>query len=325
MLGVPIINYEGYEADDVIGTIARRGAEHGYDIVIVTGDKDFFQLVGDHIRVFNPRDDGTWYDAEGVKEKFGVRPDQVVDVLALMGDTIDNVKGVPGIGEKGARDLITTWGTLDALLEHAAEVPGKKQREALLAHNAEAHASRELLVIHTEVPVPFDIDAMRFRGPTRDAAYALFSELAFRSLTMEYAPTADTIEKDYRLVTDAAALAEVVGEIRTAGRMAMRILQDQQAAVRAGIVGIALSTGSANSTLPPAAPHRHAHRAATDGSGGDRRSQAGARRRGRREDRPRPESGRHRPRAAGCHAARHRQGHDARELSARRHTLRASA
>ena len=92
----------------------------------------------DGIRVFNPRDEGTWYDAAGVKEKFGVTPDQVVDVLALMGDTIDNVKGVPGIGEKGARDLISTYGTLDALLERAAEVPQKKYREALLAHADEA-------------------------------------------------------------------------------------------------------------------------------------------------------------------------------------------
>ena len=95
-LGVPIITHDRYEADDVIGTMARRGVAEGFSVVVVTGDKDFFQLVGDDIRVFNPREEGTWYDADGVKEKFGVRPDQVVDVLALMGDSIDNVKGVPG-------------------------------------------------------------------------------------------------------------------------------------------------------------------------------------------------------------------------------------
>jgi DNA polymerase I len=106
-LGVPIFTARGFEADDVIGTLAVRAAEAGYDVAIVTGDKDFFQLVGGPIRVFNPRDDGAWYDADAVREKFGVRPDQVVDVLALMGDTIDNIKGVPGIGEKGARDLIS--------------------------------------------------------------------------------------------------------------------------------------------------------------------------------------------------------------------------
>src|SRR5688500_4207760 len=115
-LGVPIITQERYEADDVIGTMTVRAAAEGYTVAIVTGDKDFFQLVRDGIRVYNPRDEGTWFDAAGVREKFGVAPEQVVDALALMGDTIDNVKGVPGIGEKGARDLISTYGTLEALL-----------------------------------------------------------------------------------------------------------------------------------------------------------------------------------------------------------------
>src|SRR5262245_3201890 len=173
-LGVPIITYDRYEADDVIGTMTERAAAEGYAVTIVTGDKDFFQLVRDGIRVFNPRDEGTWYDAEGVKEKFGVRPDQVVDVLALMGDSIDNVKGVPGIGEKGARDLITTWGSLDALLEHAADVPQKKYRQALLAHIDEAKSSRELLRSHTNVPAEFDIANFRYRGPTQHACYELF-------------------------------------------------------------------------------------------------------------------------------------------------------
>src|SRR5207253_5545442 len=127
-----------------IGTMTTRAAEAGYEVAIVTGDKDFYQLVRDGIRVYNPKEDGTWYDALGVKEKFGVTPEQVVDVLALMGDSIDNVKGVPGIGEKGARDLITTYGSLDALLERAPEVSRRNYREALLAHAAEARSSREL-------------------------------------------------------------------------------------------------------------------------------------------------------------------------------------
>ena len=118
-MGVPIVNAEGFEADDVIGTLATKAAEAGFDVAIVTGDKDFFQLVGGPIRVFNPRDEGAWFDTDGVLQKFGVRPDQVVDVLALMGDSIDNIKGVPGIGEKGARDLIATHASLDALLDKA--------------------------------------------------------------------------------------------------------------------------------------------------------------------------------------------------------------
>ena len=125
-----------------------------------------------------------------------MRPDQVVDVLALMGDTIDNIKGVPGIGEKGARELIATYGSLDALLEHAGEVPQKRYREALLAHADEARRSRELLRIHTDVPVEFDIDALPLsRAADQQACFELFSELGFRSLVMEYAPTADTIDE----------------------------------------------------------------------------------------------------------------------------------
>src|SRR5262252_3561119 len=160
-LGIPIITQDRYEADDVIGTMVERASEAGFDVAIVTGDKDFYQLVRDGIRVFNPKEDGTWYDAAGVKDKFGVTPEQVVDTLALMGDSIDNVKGVPGIGEKGARDLITQFGSLDALLERASEVSRRNYREALLAHADEARSSRELLRIHTNVPVPFEIEAFR--------------------------------------------------------------------------------------------------------------------------------------------------------------------
>ena len=163
-MGVPIVNAEGFEADDVIGTLATKAAAAGFDVAIVTGDKDFFQLVGGPIRVFNPRDEGAWFDTDGVLQKFGVRPDQVVDVLALMGDSIDNIKGVPGIGEKGARDLIAAHASLDALLDKAGEIPQKRYREALQTHADSARQSRELLRIRTDVPIPFDASAFTFAG-----------------------------------------------------------------------------------------------------------------------------------------------------------------
>ena len=134
-MGVPIYTAHGFEADDVIGTLALRAAASGLDVVIVTGDKDFFQLVGGPIRVFNPRDEGAWYDPDGVQEKFGVRPDQVVDVLALMGDSIDNIKGVPGIGEKGARELI-----VDARI--ARRAAGARSRRAAEAVSRGAAGQR---------------------------------------------------------------------------------------------------------------------------------------------------------------------------------------
>jgi DNA polymerase-1 len=252
-LGVPIITCEGYEADDVIGTLTVKARAIGYDVVIVTGDKDFFQLVQDGTRVFNPRDDGTWYDAAGVKEKFGVTPDQVVDVLALMGDIIDNVKGVPGIGEKGARDLISTYGTLDSLLAQAPQIPQKKYREALTAHRDEALQSRELLRIHTDVPIELDIARFGYRGPSQQACYELFAELGFRTLVTEYAPTAETSSKNYRLITSIEALREAIAEVRKAGRVALRVLPDSPSAMNAGIVGISVSVGEHSAAFIPIA------------------------------------------------------------------------
>src|SRR3954469_2957784 len=221
-LGVPILNSERYEADDVIGTLAEQAIAAGFDVAIVTGDKDFFQLVRDGLMVFNPRDEGTWYTADGVKEKFGVAPDQVVDVLALMGDTIDNIRGVPGIGEKGARDLIATYGSLENLIAHAAEVPQKRYREGLLAHAAEARQSQDLARIRTDVPVEFDAEALRYRGASRRRCFQIFNELGFRAFDGEYAPTADTIAKTYRIVNTAEGLADLAQRLRAAGRFAMR-------------------------------------------------------------------------------------------------------
>ena len=194
-LGVPILTSKTFEADDVIGTLAMKAHAAGFEVAIVTGDKDFFQLVTDGISVYNPRDDGIWFDAAGVKEKFGVLPEQVVDVLALMGDSIDNIKGVPGVGEKGARDLIATYGTLDELLAHAGEITNKRYREGLLNHADDARQSRELARIRTDVPVDFDPAALQYRGASRDKCFELFGRLGFRSLVMEFAPTVETVGK----------------------------------------------------------------------------------------------------------------------------------
>jgi DNA polymerase-1 len=250
-MGVPILTSEGFEADDVIGTLASRAAAHGLQAAIVTGDKDFFQLVRDGIRVYNPKDEGTWYDADGVLQKFGVAPAQVCDVLALMGDSIDNVKGVPGIGEKGARDLIATYGSLEALLAHAGEIKQKKYREGLLANADQARQSRELVTIRTDVDVPFEAERFRFRGANRERCYALFSKMEFRTLVPEFAPTASSVEKDYALVGSTEELAALVGELKAAGRFSMKVITDGTAPVRATLVGIAVSTAGAKARYIP--------------------------------------------------------------------------
>ena len=242
-LGVPILTSERYEADDVIGTLTMKAAAAGFDVAIVTSDKDFYQLVRDGIRVFNPRDEGTWYDAEGVKEKFGVAPDHVVDVLALMGDTIDNIKGVPGIGEKGAHELIATYGSLENLIGHAAEIKQKRYREPLLANIENARQSKELARIRTDVPVEFNAEELRYRGGSRERSFQIFNELGFRGLAKEYAPTADTIAKTYRIVNTADEVRALAERLRSAGRFGLRVLPDRPTAMRASIVGISFSTG----------------------------------------------------------------------------------
>ena len=242
-LGVPVLTHAGFEADDVIGTLAAGARASGFDVVIVTGDKDFFQLVGEGVSVFNPRDPGAWYDAGGVQERFGVRPDQVVDLLALMGDSVDNVKGVPGIGEKGARELIAAHGSLDALLEHAADVKQKRYRTALRTHAGEARSSRDLVTIRTDVPVAFEPDALRYRGPSTERCFTLFTSLGFRTLIADYAPTAATVEKDYGVVRSEPELAALLDAIGRAGRVGLAVVADTPDAMRADLVGVALSAG----------------------------------------------------------------------------------
>ncbi|CAN5892159.1 DNA polymerase I [soil metagenome] len=274
-LGVPIITSRRFEADDVIGTLTMKAAAAGFEVAIVTGDKDFFQLVQDGITVYNPRDDGTWYDADGVREKFGVLPSQVVDVLALMGDSIDNIKGVPGVGEKGARELIARYGSLEALLEHASEVPNKRYREGLLGHAEDARQSRELARIRTDVPVEFEPEALRYRGPTRDRCFELFTRLGFRSLVMEFAPTADTIGKDYAVVNSLEGVRALVRELREAGRIGLRILPDAPAAMRAGIVGLSFAPAARRARYVPLAAPGGAEAKGLFESGGESGAPAG--------------------------------------------------
>ena len=262
-LGVPILTYERYEADDVIGTLATKAVTAGFEVAIVTGDKDFFQLVHDGIKVYNPKEEGTWYDAAGVKEKFGVEPGQVVDVLALMGDSIDNIKGVPGIGEKGARELIAQYGTLENLIAHASEVKNKRYREGLLAHADDARQSQVLARIHTDVPVPFDPDALRYQGASRERCFRIFNELGFRAFVGEYAPTAGTIAKSYRIVNTEDAVRALAARLRAAGAFAMRILPDQPSAMRASIVGLAFSTAPRDADYVPTG-HRDPGRSLVD-------------------------------------------------------------
>src|SRR5882724_1020977 len=152
-LRLPILAVPGYEADDVIGTLAQQAAKRKLDVYLITSDKDFMQLVGGNIRVMNPSKQDLLIDEAKVVEILGVPPDKVIDIMALMGDSIDNIPGAKGIGEKGARELIQRFGSVENALDHADEVPNKRYREALQQQREQVMMSKQLAAIATELPV----------------------------------------------------------------------------------------------------------------------------------------------------------------------------
>ena len=192
-LRVPIIRERGYEADDIIGTLAAKADGVGLDVVIVTNDKDLSQLVTDRVKVLRTERTGEMkmLDAKGVEEKMGVPPSQVVELLGLWGDTIDNIPGAPGIGEKGAKQIIQQYGTVENAIAHADEIARKNYRESLKNNVELIRKSRELVKIACEMPIDLDLGALVYEEPDRRAAYELFSELEFAQLSREFSDSAD--------------------------------------------------------------------------------------------------------------------------------------
>src|SRR5439155_935711 len=182
------VGVEGYEADDVIGTLATTAAARGLQAVIVSGDKDFYQLIGPGIALLNPGRGGPaaveeqWVDQSNASARLGVPPERVIDYLALVGDSSDNIPGVKGVGEKTALELLKTLGDLDAILAGADRIPGKRARAAVQQHAELARLSRDLVTIRRDVPLPLDLEALRLRPPEVPRLTELFTELEFRSL-----------------------------------------------------------------------------------------------------------------------------------------------
>src|SRR5437667_7073434 len=202
---IPILEYPGFEADDVIGTITRRAEEVGTEVVIVSSDKDMLQLVSSRVSMLNPMKDDLWFDEAKVQEFMGVKPSQVADLLALKGDSIDNIPGAPGIGDKGARDLIEKFGSLAATLDRAAEVERKTYRESLQNNRDQILLSKKLATIETAVPIEFTMDKVLACEPDVVTLKKLYQELEFYSLVREMGPSEDTRVRDYqRLETPAA-------------------------------------------------------------------------------------------------------------------------
>jgi DNA polymerase-1 len=203
---IPILEYPGYEADDIIGTLARKATAESYTVYVVSSDKDMLQLVNDRVLVLNPPKDNLLADAAKVEEILGVPPERVVDVMALRGDTIDNIPGAPGIGDKGSVEIIKRFGTVEQALERAAEVEKKTYRESLQNNRDTILFSKRMATIDCNVPVELDVAAMKMGAPEIEVLRALFTELEFTSLLKELLPVVEVGEANYRELHSAADL-----------------------------------------------------------------------------------------------------------------------
>jgi DNA polymerase I len=194
---IPILQLEGYEADDVIGTLARKAAAESYPVFVVSNDKDMLQLVDDKVHVLNPPKDNLICDAAKVEEILGVPPSKVVDVMALRGDSVDNIPGAPGIGDKGSVELIQRFGSVEQALDRAAEVEKKTYRESLQNNRDNILYSKQLVTIDTDVAVELDVATMKMGEPDVESLRALFAELEFNSLLKELLPVVEVKAGDY--------------------------------------------------------------------------------------------------------------------------------
>jgi DNA polymerase I len=248
---VPVLELEGYEADDVIGTLARQAVPVGVETVIVSGDKDFYQLIRDGVCLLNPGRGGAsaveeeWVDTRNAHERLGVAPERVVDYLGLIGDSSDNVPGVKGIGPKTAVQLIEQYGPIEEILAHAGEVSAKRAREALQANADAARLSKQLVTIRDDLPVALDLDRLRIDEPDREALKKIFLELEFSSLVREHGAPAEAErekrEVEYTLIGDPERVAALVAQLRSAGRFAFDTETTSTDPCRADLVGISIS------------------------------------------------------------------------------------
>jgi DNA polymerase I len=256
---IPVLEYPRFEADDVIGTLARRGAEQGMDVVIVSSDKDMLQLVNDRVKMLNPMKDDMWFDAQATEEFMGVKPAQVADLLALKGDTIDNIPGAPGIGEKGAKDLIQRFGTVENAMEHAAEVERRTYRESLQNNREQILLSKKLATIECEVPIPLEPEKLVTQEPDNAALRELYRTLEFSSLLRELSRDAgpgphpgghDSPGHDYQTLDSESAMADWLAALPTDAPVAVvtgEMMSDT-------ILAFSARPGEVRSVSPPKRP-----------------------------------------------------------------------
>jgi DNA polymerase-1 len=243
-LRIPVIELEGYEADDIISALSRKATDEGLRVVIVSGDKDFCQLVDEDIALLNPGRGAMaeeWVDEKGVVEKLGVPPERVVDLLALMGDSSDNVPGVHGIGRKTAEKLINEFGGLSEIYDSIDSIPSKRMREKLEAHRDNAYLSRDLVVLGTDVPIEVEMEDLRRVDPDDDMVEELFRDLEFFSLLRERVERVEVKDQsNYEVISSRESLESFLKRAEDIGRLALDTETTELDPMEADLVGISL-------------------------------------------------------------------------------------
>jgi DNA polymerase-1 len=238
---ITAIEMPSFEADDLVGTLGRSAAKAGFSVVMVTGDKDFVQLVTDKTIVWDPMKDKT-IDLQAVKETYGLEPKQMIDVMGLSGDSTDNIPGVPGIGPKTALALIKTFGSIQRLYEQVDSITKKKQHENLVRFKDQAYLSRELVKINTRVPISFDFEDFKYRNPDNDRLTELFKKLEFRQLHQALSKPADLSHKNYQAVLDPQMLMDLVARLESTDLFAIDTETTSKNPMQAELVGLSFST-----------------------------------------------------------------------------------
>ncbi|MDZ7360085.1 MAG: DNA polymerase I [candidate division KSB1 bacterium] len=258
-LGAKVVEVSGFEADDVIGTLAKQSATPEVNVYLVTGDKDFMQLVDENIFIYNTgkRDKVEILDSAGVKEKIGLPPNRVIDLLALMGDASDNVPGVPKIGEKTALELLLQYDTVENLLAKAEQIKRANIRQSLQENRELALLSKKLVTIETNVPLPIKLEDFAFRGMNASAAAALCREFEFNSLVPRFTVTsAETAKGKYESLNTPARVKWLVQQLTQIDCFAFDTETTAEDPLRAELVGMSFSWEEGTGYYIPVAPPR---------------------------------------------------------------------
>lgn len=257
---ISMFELAGYEADDLLGTLAEKAAREKFEVFIVTGDKDALQLVSPHVKVYNTHKEGLIYDAAKVKERFeGLGPEKIVDLMALMGDASDNIPGVPKVGEKTAIELMKNFGSLDNVYKHLDQVKKEAVKKSLEENKELAFLSRELATIDTDVPIKFSVSDFKLKEPDEEKLKDLFRRFEFRSLLKDVTPTAEakTEKRHYHLVDTEKKLKDFLSELKSVKNFSLDTETTSSDPIKASLVGISCSFKEKEGCYIPCASSEH--------------------------------------------------------------------